>query len=108
MNIQKNIKKEKQLYNGRQKSNKKHQNQMVFGIKVPRDVVIVKWDWIVVNGQTMRVKNKPYKKLVKNPSADYVYYHCGCDGSSFDPRPIGTRKAPCWVDGLEAEIWTTK
>jgi hypothetical protein len=109
MNIQGNWNKERKIQKWKRK---KHKENPLRGIqmflKVSREIELHKGDWIrFTDGSLMRINNKTYPVLQKNPDKNYRVWCCGMwvIESRWHPSLRGSLICKGWIDGIEVEVW---
>jgi len=77
MNIQGNIKKLRRLKRWKEQKSKENPLKGIeMFLKVDRELVLEKGDWVLFSGnQVMRINNRTYPMLLKNPDKDYRTGH---------------------------------
>lgn len=109
MNIQGNIKKLRRLKRWKEQKSKENPLKGIeMFLKVDRELVLEKGDWVLFSGnQVMRINNRTYPMLLKNPDKDYRTWHCGMVTieSRWHPSLHGSLVGKGWIDGIEVEVW---
>ena len=109
MNIQGNIRKERKIRKWKQKKQKENPlNGIQMFLKVDRNMELEKGDWILFSdGSVMKINNKTYPMLLKNPDKNYRTWVCGMKriNSSWHPSLHGFLVCKGWIDNIEVEVW---
>jgi len=109
MNIQGNVRKERRKRKWIEKKEKDNPlNGIQMFLKLPREIELQKKDWILFSdGSVMKVNNRTYPMLLKNPCKDYRTWVCGMVRmeSRWHPSLHGRLVSLGWIDGLEIQVW---
>ena len=77
-------------------------------VKVDRSIELQKKDWILFSdGSIMRINNRTYPILQKNPDPKYRSWLTGLVTmkGQHHPSVYGTFISVGWIDGIEVQIW---